>query len=162
MANDAYPFTNFNFLVEIAPPKGLNLPDPLCTGAFSECDGLEMTMEPKTVRAGGKNTEQIHLVGPVTYGNLTLKRGMTSDLSLWIWFSSVVATPKAGNRLRGALTHATITMCDAARKQEVVYQLEGCLPIKLKGSPLNAKDGVVAIEEMQIAYSYFTIAAGQG
>jgi len=159
MADDTYPFTNFNFRVEITAPAILKLTSPLCRGAFSECDGLEMTMEPKTLRAGGKNTEQIHLVGPVTYGNLSLKRGMTSDHSLWIWFNSVVGSPKATTRARGALAQAVITMGDAGtpRHPEVVYRLHDCLPIKLKGSPLNAKDGVLAIEEMQIAYSYFTI-----
>jgi phage tail-like protein len=160
MADDTYPFTNFNFLVEVTAPDGLGLPDPLCTGAFSECDGLEMTMEPKTVREGGNNTQQIHLVGPVTYGNLTLKRGMTSDQDLWVWFNAVVASPAAPTRLRGALASAVITMLDAGGQPTVVYNLYDCLPIKIKASPLNAKDGVLAIEEMQIAYSYFTIEAG--
>jgi phage tail-like protein len=164
MADDPYPFTSFNFRVDITAPPVLKLPNPLCRGEFSECDGLEMTMEPKTVRAGGRNTEQIHLVGPVTYGNLSLKRGMTSDHSLWVWFYSVVASPAASIRARGAFAQAAITMCDAARprRQEVVYHLHDCLPIKLKGAPLNAKDGVIAIEEMQIAYSYFTIELGKG
>jgi phage tail-like protein len=120
-------------------------------------------MEPKTVREGGNNTQQIHLAGPVSYGNLTLKRGMTSDQNLWIWFNSVAASPASKRvRLRGALGNATIKMLDAAGNTKVVYQLYDCLPIKLKGSPLNAKDGVVAIEEMQIAYSHFTIGPTQG
>jgi len=162
MADPTYPFTSFNFLVAIAAPTALDLPNPLCDGAFSECDGLEMTMEPKTVREGGNNTQQVHLAGPVSYGNLTLKRGMTSDQNLWIWFNSVAASPAASTRLRGALGNATIKMLDAAGNTKVVYQLYDCLPIKLKGSPLNAKDGVVAIEEMQIAYSHFTIGLDQG
>ncbi len=48
-------------------------------------------------------------------------------------------------------------MRDASGTNKVRYRLYDCLPIKLKGSPLHAKDGVIAIEEMQIAYSYFTI-----
>ena len=32
------------------------------------------------------------------------------------------------------------------------FRLSRCLPLKLKASALNAKDGVVAIEEMQLAY----------
>lgn len=162
MADAAYPFTSFNFLVSIAAPTALGLPNPLCDGAFSECDGLEMTMEPKTLRAGGNNTQQIHLVGPVGYGTLTLKRGMTRDQNLWVWFSAVAASPAAPKRLRGALGSATVKMLDAARQAKVVYQLFDCLPIKLKGAPLNAKDGGVAIEELQIAYSHFTIALGPG
>jgi len=155
-----YPFTNFNFLVSLtlAQPDSVGVETtPLCNGEFSECDGLEMTVEPKTVREGGNNTKQIHLVGPVSYGNLTLKRGMTRNQDLWKWFSAAVGSPAAKSKQRGLLAGAEIVMADASGQGSVRYRLFDCLPIKLKASPLNAKDGVVAVEEMQIAYSYFTI-----
>jgi hypothetical protein len=50
-------------------------------------------------------------------------------------------------------------MKDAAGHDTVRYRLFDCLPIKLKAAPLNAKDGLIAIEEMQLAYSHFTIEA---
>jgi len=155
-----YPFTNFNFLVSLTLPQPSAVGaqgNPLCNGEFSECDGLEMTVEPKTVREGGNNTKQIHLVGPVSYGNLTLKRGMTSNQDLWKWFAAAVASPAAQTKQRGLLAGAEIVMADASGAGSVRYRLYDCLPIKLKASPMNAKDGAVAIEEMQIAYSYFTI-----
>jgi phage tail-like protein len=154
MANEVYPFTTFNFLVElrIENASGLGLSSPLCQSEFSDCDGLEMTMEPKTVREGGNNTQQIRLVGPVSYGNLTLKRGMTSNLDLWKWFSVA-----SGNTARGTLANGTITMLDAGKRPSLVFTLVDCLPIKIKAPALNAKDGLVAIEEMQIAYSSFTV-----
>ena len=34
-----------------------------------------------------------------------------------------------------------------------MFVLHDCLPVKLKAPALNAKDGLVAIEEMQIAYA---------
>jgi len=159
MADGAYPFTSFNFLVSLtlSKPKAIDVATPLCNGEFSECDGLDMTVEPKTVREGGNNTRQIHLVGPVSYGNLTLKRGMTSNQDLWKWFNAAVGSPAAPARQRGLLAGAEIVMADSSGKGSVRYRLYDCLPIKLKASPLNAKDGLVAIEEMQIAYSHFTI-----
>jgi phage tail-like protein len=164
MADGSYPFTSFNFLVTLAMQQAgaLGLPDQFCNGEFAECDGLEVTMEAKTVREGGNNTQQIHLVGPVSYGTLTLKRGMTRNQDLWVWFNAVVANPAAPTSGRGALASAVITMCDAAQKPQVVFRLKDCLPIKLKAAPLNAKDGGVAIEEIQIAYSSFTIQPAQG
>ncbi len=30
--------------------------------------------------------------------------------------------------------------------------MQGCRPLKLKAPPLNAKDGMVAVEELQVAY----------
>jgi phage tail-like protein len=154
MPNEEYPFTTFKFSVEltITNASGLGLTSPLCNSEFSECDGLEMTMEPKTVKEGGNNTQQIHLVGPVTYGNLTLKRGMTSNLDLWKWFS--LAT---GNAARGTMASGTILMRNGDGRNTVRFKLTDCLPLKIKAPALNAKDGILAIEEMQIVYSSFTV-----
>lgn len=154
MANE-YPFTAFNFqvLLTISNASSLGLTSPLCNSEFAECDGLEMTMEPKTVREGGNNTQQIHLVGPVTYGNLTLKRGMTPSLDLWKWFSAA-----AGNEHRGTLAQGVVMMRNMRNSSTTLrFTLTDCLPIKIKAPAFNAKDGLVAIEEMQIAYSSFTV-----
>jgi len=157
---DTLPFTSFNFLVSLTldQPDALNVQTPLCNGEFTECDGLDMTIEPKTYREGGNNTRQIHLVGPVTYGNLSLKRGMTANQDLWKWFNAAAGNPSGPVR-RGALAGAEIIMRDAGGTGVVRYRLYDCLPIKLKAAPMHAKDGLVAIEEMQIAYGYFTIEA---
>jgi phage tail-like protein len=37
------------------------------------------------------------------------------------------------------------------------FQLSRCVPVKLKSPALNAKDGAVAIEELQIAYEKLTL-----
>src|SRR4051794_38815967 len=81
-------FVAFRFEVVLdldQPTAGLS--SPLVDAAFAECDGLELTMQTKTLEVGGVNDRQIHLIGPVTSGQLTLKRGMTSNLQLWQWFS---------------------------------------------------------------------------
>src|SRR5207244_11152027 len=92
MANPAnetirYPFTAFNFAVEINLP---GVSPKICSAAFAECDGLEMTMDVKTIREGGNNGKQIRLTGPFNYGQLTLKRGMTATFDLWDWFSKML------------------------------------------------------------------------
>ncbi len=154
MPNEEYPFNTFNFHVQLNIPNatGLGLTSPLCDMEFAELDGLEMSMEPKTVREGGNNVEQINLVGPVTYSNLTLKRGMTSNLDVWKWFMG-----STGNTARSTRASGTILVKDGQGTNRVRFNLYGCLPIKVKAPALNAKDGGVAIEEMQIAYTAFTI-----
>ena len=154
MANETDPFMTFNFLVQLTVPdaSGLGLSSTVCEGEFAEVDGLEMTMEPKTVREGGNNTQQVHLVGPVTYGNLTLKRGMTPNQDLWKWFAAATS-----NVRRGVKASGVILMRDAAGDPQVRFTLADCLPIKLKAPALNAKEGLVAIEECQLAYSAFTV-----
>jgi phage tail-like protein len=146
------PFLAFRFDVQISVPGVLGLANPLCNAAFAECDGLEMTMEPKTVREGGNNTQQIHLVGPVSYGSLSLKRGMTSNIDLWKWF-----TQSVHGDTRGARGEAVIIMRNGEGTEQVRFKVHDCLPLKMKAPALNAKEGLLAIEEMQLAYSYFEI-----
>lgn len=153
---DERPFVAFRFEVELTVknPQRLGLTNPLCGAAFAECDGLEMTMETKTVREGGNNTEQIHLAGPVSHGSLRLKRGMTRDLDLWKWFAAA-----SGPRGRGTTADGVVTVKDSDGTRRLKFTLAGILPVKLKAAALNAKDGTLALEEMQLAYRSFTVSA---
>lgn len=138
-----YPFTAFNFAVEIHVD---GVSPHVCNAAFAECDGLEMTMDIKTIREGGNNGQQIRFTGPISYGLLTLKRGMTASFDLWDWFDRMVSNVQ----LRAS---AEVVIFAADGEQERVrFQLKNCLPTKLKAPALNAKDGMVAIEELQMAY----------
>jgi phage tail-like protein len=143
-------FTTFNFRVEISVPGVSD--DAICEAAFSECDGLELSMEPKTFQQGGDLTRQIHLAGPVTYSPLTLKRGMTADLGLWRWFTEVMKTDRRG--LRG---QASVVILAANGEPQVTFTLSDCLPIKLRAPALNAREGLLAIEELQIVYAALDI-----
>ena len=117
----------------------------MCSAAFSECDGLEMSMDVKTIREGGANGRQVRLSGPLTYGQLTLKRGMTANFDLWEWFGAVVIDPS----IRASAEVVMLAPDGAPRAR---FLLDRCLPVKLKAPALNAKDGTVAIEELQLAY----------
>jgi phage tail-like protein len=142
---DGRPFTSFNFKVSITLEDSAK---PLCDAAFAECSGLEATAQIKTVRSGGDNTRAIHLVGPVAYSQLSLKRGMTDSFDLWGWFERVL---RPGGHHHRASCVVQILSSDRARA-DATFTLTGCLPVKLRAPVLNAKEGAVAIEEMQIAY----------
>src|SRR6185437_3003296 len=137
------PFSAFNFSVEIQVP-GLG-GGSVCDAAFAECDGLEMSLDVKTIREGSNNGRQIKLAGPFTFGQLTLKRGMTTSFDLWDWFQMVAEDPTL--RADG---HVVLFGADGTEKAR--FNLSRCIPIKLKAPALNAKEGPIAIEEMQIAY----------
>lgn len=145
----ARPFTTFNFRVRISVDDR-----ELCEAAFSECDGLEMTMEPETHREGGNNVTQYQLVGPVSYGQVTLRRGMTETFDLWDWFSRV---SEGEYSLRTTVVVEVLSSEWSGEEQsssavDARFTMAGCLPVKLQAPSLNANDGGVAIEEMQIAY----------
>jgi phage tail-like protein len=143
-----YPFSAFNFAVEIHV-QGVS--PRVCGAAFSECDGLEMNMEVKTIREGGNNGEQLRLTGPISYGTLTLKRGMTANFDVWDWFAATVARPS----LRADAE--VVVFASDGKTERVRFLLKRCVPVKLKAPALNAKDGVVAIEEMQLAFESMTL-----
>lgn len=144
-----FPFTTFNFAIEIQLPDVQGVSQPLCNGAFSECDGLEISFDVKTIREGGNNARQIRLTGPATLGQLTLKRGMTRNADLWAWVANVQQNP-------GLRAEATVVMFNSERGTEsdvrARFVLSRCLPVKIKAPALNAKDGLVAVEELQVAY----------
>jgi phage tail-like protein len=142
------PFTAFNFRVEITLDDGAA---PLCDAAFSECDGLEMTMDVKTIREGGNNGMQVRLTGPTAYGTLTLKRGMSEGFDLWAWFDRVQREP-------GLRASAEVLLLGSSpAQQRARFLLKRCLPVKVKAPALNAKDGLLAIEELQVAYESLTL-----
>lgn len=137
-----HPFTAFNFAVELNVP---GVSTRVCSAAFAECDGLEMTMDVKSIREGGNIATQVRLAGAVAYTTLTLRRGMTSTFDLWDWFGATALDPS----LRG---DGEVVVFAPDHSERVRFILARCLPVKLKAPALNAKDGMVAVEELQLAY----------
>ena len=146
------PFTTFRFEVVLdldVPTPGLE--SPLCDAAFADCEGLDMTMEPKIVESASVTDRQQRLIGPVKYGQFTLRRGMTDNLQLWQWFAQ-------GTRPGSVLTaHGQITMWDSAANPVVQYTLEGCLPVHMRAPALSAKDGMIAVEELGLVCEKLSI-----
>lgn len=155
------PLATFNFEVIIQLPGSGDSAGALCEAAFSECDGLELSVSPKTIVEGGNNAAQTHLAGPVSYGQLTLKRGMTQTLDLWDWFSQTTRTDGYGLRADAVVrlypTSAvpqTASSGDESGSGAPVFTfiLRNCLPVKMRAPTFSASEGAVAIEEMQLVY----------
>jgi phage tail-like protein len=136
------PFTAYGFRVDIVLPGAS---EPLCGAAFAECDGLELRLDVRSLREGGNNAGPVLLAGPASYGEVTLRRGMTESFDLWDWCGAVMRDPS----LRA---DAVVTVL--APDHETVnarFRLRRCLPVRLKAPRLDAVDGIVAIEELQLA-----------
>ena len=126
----------------------------LCSGSFSECTGLEATMEPKVIKEGGRNYGAAQRVGTVTFGSVVLRRGLTSNEDLWRWFKLVTRGGYA-YRLTADITvlgPARGGESDAGAVAQWVWRLHHCLPTKFKAPDLNAKGDQVAVEELQLAH----------
>ena len=131
------PFTAFNFRVEIMLPGAA---EPLCEAAFAECEGLELRHELITVREGGDAGSRRLLPGPVSFGEITLRRGMTESFDLWNWFAD--PSVRADGR---------VVMLGEDGEPRAAFRLRRCLPVRLKAPRLDALRSAVAVEELQIA-----------
>lgn len=126
----------------------------LCGGAFSECTGLEATMEPKVIKEGGRNYGAAQRAGPVTFATVILKRGLTTTRDMWTWFDLVTNQHAFAHRLA-----ATINVYDPAGNAVLAWKLANALPIKFKGADLNARGTEVGVEELHLAHEGLTMTA---
>jgi phage tail-like protein len=146
------PFVAFRFEVVLTidnPPPGVT--NPVCEGAFSECSGLEMSMEPWTKVQGGSHNRQIHRIDKASYGRLTLRRGMTKNAHLWNWFAAVA---QPGRKLSAS---GEVRMLNADGSEAVSFALDDCLPVRVSGPSLNGENGQIAIEELQLVYAFLRL-----
>ncbi len=138
------PFTAGNFRVEI---QGFT------TASFTEVRGLEVSIDIVDYRAGDSrvNTEQ-KLPGLYKVPDVTLKRGLTRDLSLWNWINNALN----GNVNR---TSVAITLLDQADNPVLVWRLRNAWPRKWSGPALNAGCSDVAMEELELAHEGLELSA---
>ena len=125
----------------------------VCGGGFSDCTGLEATMEPKVIKEGGRNYGPAQRAGQVTFATVVLKRGMTSVRDLWKWWDMVTNAGGYSYRLT-----ATITMFDISGAAVLAWELEKAMPVKFKAADLNAKGTDVGIEELHLAHEGLKLA----
>ncbi len=149
-----YPVFNFEvtFYEDPLPPPG-GAPEsstgksvPICSGVFSECTGIDATMEPKVIKEGGRNYGANQRVGPITFSTVILKRGMTDAAHLWKFWQLI-----AGGKYAYRLT-ADVVIYGQDGTPAVGFTLERVLPVKFKAPDLNAMQSTLAIEELHLAH----------
>lgn len=140
------PFSALHFRVEIVLPGARR---PLCDAAFAECDGLEMAFEHRRLHEGGGG--QRLLAGPVSHGLVRLRRGMTSSLDLWDWCGAVARDPALRADAR------VVVLAPDGKTERAGFRLRGCLPARLKAPRLDALDGILALEELHLAFESLAV-----
>lgn len=140
------PLHVFRFHVRFKRVSGTTGPEDICSGAFSECTGLEATMEPKVIKAGGANYGAAQRAGTVSFATVVLKRGMTKTRDMYTWFQLV-----AGGAYAYRLA-AEIEMHNPAGETVLTWGLDNCLPVKFKAADLNAKGTDIGVEELHLAH----------
>ncbi len=135
------PLLGFNFRLDL----GSKL-----LGFFTEVSGIgseHEVIEHKVVDSQGREVIR-KIPGRLKWGDVTLKRGITSDLEIWKWRDEVVA----GN-LSAARQNCTITMLDRTYANEVaVWHFANAWPSKVTGPSLKSDSNEYGVEEVVIVH----------
>ncbi len=146
-ANRTDPYMAQNFLVAIGGAQ---------PAAFSEVQGLEAAIDVVEYRNGNLvENSPIKLAGLNRYANVTLKRGLTQDQTLWDWMKSGLA----GDLVRQTVV---ITLRDQQDNPVLVWQLKNAWPCKWTGPALSAKSSEVAIESLEICHEGIELVSSGG
>jgi phage tail-like protein len=136
------PYAACNFQVVI---QGILEDGGSARAAFSEVSGLDVEIAAIEYRSGAEDLSVRKLPGLCKFPNITLKRGITGDLTLWTWLKAVMN----GNVRRA---DGTITLLDESRQPVMTWRFRRAWPCKLSGPALNAKSNEVAIEVLELCH----------
>jgi phage tail-like protein len=118
-------------------------------GYFTECSGLgseSEIVEHKVVEANGE-TVIYKIAGRLKWGDIVLKRGITSAMDMWDW-RKLVETGKLNEaRINGSIMMFTQTLELAAR-----WDFDKGWPSKISGPSIKADSNEIGIEELTIAH----------
>jgi phage tail-like protein len=135
-----------DFFTDSLSNSGSNSQFQVCSGSFSECTGLEATMEPKVIKEGGRNYGAAQRAGGTTFATVVLKRGISSNQNLYQIFNTL-ATGTFAPRMQ-----VTINVFDVDGTAVMAWQLDKAMPVKYKFSDLNAKSAEIGIEELHLVH----------
>lgn len=114
-------------------------------GGFTECTGLEATLDVEEFREGGRNGEVLQFPTRVRWSKLTLKKGLGSGTDLWDWHYGFVVG-------QGKRRDGIVAMMDELHQPVHIWQFRRGLPTRYNGPSLNAAQSAVAIESIEIAH----------
>jgi phage tail-like protein len=119
--------------------------DAVPVGGFSECSGLDVTMQVEEYPEGGENRFVHRFPTRITYSNITLKRGVGFAEDLWNWHFDYVNG-------KGKRRDGLIMLHDEQHIPIKVWSFKRGLPVKWSGPTLNASQSALAIESLEIAH----------
>jgi phage tail-like protein len=131
------PLRNYRFRVEI---------DGIQAGGFSEVFIEPTTTEVIDYREGGDRSHVRKLPGLTKFGNVTLKRGVSTSLELFNWHLQVVR-----GEIANARRNVTIVVLDDAGQDVARFQVSDAWPTKYDPGDLNARGNEVFIESLELA-----------
>ncbi|MBZ0301796.1 MAG: phage tail protein [Anaerolineae bacterium] len=138
---------NFLYRIEI---EGVN------HAVFSECKLPSFQVETLEIKEGGQNNFTHQLPVRVKAGSITLKYGITKSDALLKWYLDVLKALLKGN-LQQVTRNVNVVLLSIDHKTMSTFSLESAYPKKWSGPTLKADDKAVAIEELELAFTNFSV-----
>jgi phage tail-like protein len=146
------PFTNFRFLVTLAPGDAYLQPLQALLllrffgGEFQEAKGLGADLEVTAYPEGG-TSDYVHQL-PVRHSwtRLSLRRGLVREPGLWSWYEAGLA------QSLGARRDGAIWLLDAAGMPAISWVFRGGIAVKWSGPEFSATQSAIAVEALEIAH----------
>ena len=112
---------------------------------FSECSGLETSQKIEEYNEGGRNGAVLKFPTRVSWTNISLKRGVTANTTLWDWHYSFVLG-------RGSRRDGIIVLQNDLHQPLSTWHFKRGLPVKWSGPAMHASQNNVAVETLEIAH----------
>lgn len=121
------------------------------TGFFTEVSGLGSeteVVEHKVVNEKGQEVIK-KIPGRLKWENITLKRGITSNMDIWKWRKEVEDGSVQAARADGSIVMFDQTLTEVAR-----WNFQKAWPVKVTGPSLKSDGNEVGVEELTLAHEY--------
>lgn len=142
MAAHQDPLVGFHFAIEI---------QGVVTGYFTECSGIgseQEVIEHKVVTETGQEVV-MKIPGRLKWENITLKRGITTNMDIWNWRKQVEDGEVDSARRNGSIIMYDQHLAPAAR-----WDFERAWPVKVSGPQPKADSNDIGVEELTITHEY--------
>jgi phage tail-like protein len=119
------------------------------TGYFTECNGLNIEYEAVELKAVNEKGVPVIIQQPgrIKYTDITLKRGITSNLEIWDWRSEI----EEGN-VDSARVSGTITLRAEDGTPVSLWHFENGWPSEVSGPQVKSDSNEYGVEELTIVH----------
>jgi phage tail-like protein len=134
------PLVGFHYGIEV---------QGVVNGYFTECSGIgseNELIEHKVVDDKGRESIQ-KIPGRLKWQDITLKRGITSNMDIWDWRDQIVE-----GKVDDARKNGSVVMFDQAGDEVARWNFENAWPLKVSGPSMKADSNEFGIEELVITH----------
>jgi phage tail-like protein len=134
------PLLGFNFALEL---------EGSIAGYFTECAGIGSEHEIVEHKVVDKSGHEIvrKIPGRMKWQDITLKRGITSDMQIWDWRADLV-----NGDMTAARKNISITMLDRTYSPVAVWHFQNAWPSKVSGPSFKSDDNSFGVEEVTLVH----------